>query len=144
MAILRRIIADQVYDAPVSFLLLLLLFLDVLHFIPFHFHFVAEHQTAAMTLKSEVESLRYDYELRLKRLSEEISTLKIEASRREVDVDHYVNDLYAKLKVRLRDPFLPLPTFLFQDDKFTPLAFEFPPYPSRKKKNLFLFLWGSP
>ena len=52
-----------------------------------------------ITLKSELEALKFDYEKKLQGLTEETSIFKQEAARRELDIELYINDLYNKLKV---------------------------------------------
>ena len=52
-----------------------------------------------ITLKSELEALKFDYEKKLQGLTEETSIFKQEAARRELDIELYINELYNKLKV---------------------------------------------
>ena len=59
------------------------------------------HQASVITLKSELEALKFDYEKKLQGLTEETSIFKQEAARRELDIELYINELYNKLKVRV-------------------------------------------
>ena len=52
-----------------------------------------------MGLRSEYETLKFEYETKLRSLTEETQTFRQEAVKREMDIELYVNELYSRLKV---------------------------------------------
>ena len=54
-----------------------------------------------MGLRSEYETLKFEYETKLRSLTEETQTFRQEAVKREMDIELYVNELYSRLKVIL-------------------------------------------
>ena len=50
-------------------------------------------------LRSQYETLKFEYETKLRSLTEETQTFRQEAVKREMDIELYVNELYSRLKV---------------------------------------------
>ena len=54
-----------------------------------------------MGLRSEYETLKFEYEIKLRSLTEETQTFRQEAVKREMDIEIYINELYSRLKVKI-------------------------------------------
>ena len=46
-----------------------------------------------------METMKFDYDMKLRHITEETTAFKQEAAKREMDIEIYINELYTKLKV---------------------------------------------